>query len=586
MKKIPLLLTPIFIFITTNIALAETIYSGKMLPMMGTEPTSANAELQLVAPFGVVNLENLDVLPGVRYIVSDEFKPSDFSISDITTKLVFSDQDNDLPLINGDALTPFSINPLADGAKIEWSGKIPNYLLVDGGPSYETIPNDSNFVYYGDIYDGTNSANMVTSKSWASRGVLNRGSVSAKITVPVTTTSQTGLPSNSTKYITKTISLRATRNGLDVNGVRFPFVAYNEGNSFPVTGSAGFFYDLVYELEPRQYDWRITPNDGHISIDTNRIATRVTLNSPPPPNTKYTITATPKQPGTTLPAHTHEFMLKKWFFDYGYLGNVYWQEALDFCQSLGPNYSLPSISDVFFIQNVAEIENGEGKVSPKIPPKGTPQHPDQKDTLGLSTRSNSFGKFANEWGNPTTGVDFTQIGFKNSFAKSVYWLRESIDDFRAASYNFSIGSNANSLNYAFKQGAKLPIMCMLDLSQPEREINPEPKPVISNLKIIGTIASGQTLKGQYDFDANLGSTPPTVANQLDRSRFAWGKQGTTASSVLTTSLENFVRESGKIPDSPVLTAEDVGTVYELSVQPRNGLDVTGDVVTVDTSMQN
>lgn len=581
MKKIPLLLTPIFIFITTNIALAETIYSGKMLPMVGSAPTSSNSLVLLQAPLNVLNLKNLEFSPNNRYIVSDEFKLTDFTISNVTDSLLYSDLDGDEPQLDDGKLSPFTINIDSPNTSLSWIGNIPYFdRLLAGMPSTEPVELDADLWRYNDIYDGSFTGNVVKKTSWASRGVLSHGGVTATINVPVITDSKTGNPNFSEVVKSVKINVGIVRQGIDVNGVRFPFNSFVEGKSFPVTGSAGFYYDLVYEMSPEQYDWSITPNDGHVSIDTKRVATRVTLNSPPPPNTKYTIVATPK-PGTNLPVRTHEFMLKKWFLDYGNRGNYFWQEALDFCSGLGSSYSVPSATDITFIQNLSEVISSEGATSIAYPSlgEGLDQYRGEKDAVDMTLRSNNFGAFFNEWGQvPKTRI----AGFFNAFPKQVYWAREAIDDFRAISMSVWDGSES----YSFKQGAKLPIMCMLDLSNPDRVANPEPKPVVTDLKIVGNFVKGSILRGQYTFDPNLGTTAPTTANQTDRSLFAWGTQGTTASAVVTTSNTNFVRTSGVIPDSPQLTAEDVGTVYELSVQPRNGLDVTGDVVTVDTSMQN
>lgn len=104
-------------------------------------------------------------------------------------------------------------------------------------------------------------------------------------------------------------------------------------------------------------------------------------------------------------------------------------------------------------------------------------------------------------------------------------------------------------------------------------IDPAVGPQISNLRIAGKLEVGQELSGSYVFNANGG-------NQEDKSTYAWGNRGETAAHV--TSGQTIV-VSGHIP-ALALIAADVGEIKELSIQARNGLAITGNTLTIDSSL--
>jgi hypothetical protein len=107
-----------------------------------------------------------------------------------------------------------------------------------------------------------------------------------------------------------------------------------------------------------------------------------------------------------------------------------------------------------------------------------------------------------------------------------------------------------------------------DINQPGVVIDATAKPFISNLTISGVLNKDADLSTTYTFDANKGDSS-------DKSLFAWGIQGTTGAVV---SKGSAVSTSGKLPDYKILD-KDVGQVLEVSVQPKNGLSVTGTTVT-------
>ncbi|WP_430493470.1 inverse autotransporter beta domain-containing protein [Enterobacter mori] len=105
-------------------------------------------------------------------------------------------------------------------------------------------------------------------------------------------------------------------------------------------------------------------------------------------------------------------------------------------------------------------------------------------------------------------------------------------------------------------------------------IDPAAGPQISNLNIAGTLEVGQVLSGTYTFAANGGE--PT-----DTSLYLWGHQGQTAGGVAGSSTT--VSTSGSVP-AYTLAAGDAGQVMELSVQAKNGANMTGNIQTVNSSM--
>ncbi|PHM37323.1 inverse autotransporter beta domain-containing protein [Xenorhabdus innexi] len=97
------------------------------------------------------------------------------------------------------------------------------------------------------------------------------------------------------------------------------------------------------------------------------------------------------------------------------------------------------------------------------------------------------------------------------------------------------------------------------------------KPIIKDVKMSGRLEMGHTLNATYTFNANNGEG-------TDRSRYVWGDKGNvdiTKGSTIT--------QSGKIP-AYTLTLSDAGRVKALAVQAQNGLHITGNTKTIDSSM--
>lgn len=106
-------------------------------------------------------------------------------------------------------------------------------------------------------------------------------------------------------------------------------------------------------------------------------------------------------------------------------------------------------------------------------------------------------------------------------------------------------------------------------------IDPEGKPSIKSLAIKGVLEVGEALSGNYTFNAEGG-------NDKDKSMFIWGYKGETANDVAGSG--SVVTTSGAVVPHTLVDA-DAGQVMELSVQARNGLDVAGNTLTVDSSMR-
>ncbi|MFQ1931675.1 inverse autotransporter beta domain-containing protein [Aeromonas veronii] len=104
-------------------------------------------------------------------------------------------------------------------------------------------------------------------------------------------------------------------------------------------------------------------------------------------------------------------------------------------------------------------------------------------------------------------------------------------------------------------------------------IDLEQAPLVSDLRLAGKLEVGQTLSATYRFDAQGG-------DRNDHSTYVWGNQGETAARVADGQR---VAESGQILPLSLTTAE-VGEIIELSLQAKNGLAVTGNTLTVDSSM--
>ncbi|MGL5799601.1 MAG: inverse autotransporter beta domain-containing protein, partial [Plesiomonas sp.] len=100
------------------------------------------------------------------------------------------------------------------------------------------------------------------------------------------------------------------------------------------------------------------------------------------------------------------------------------------------------------------------------------------------------------------------------------------------------------------------------------------EPIVSDLKMRGKLELGQKLEATYVWDANGGE--PT-----DKSNFQWGNKGETSS--LTQGAD--IKTSGVIPAIDLVIG-DVGKVKEVSIQAENGLNILGNTLTVDSSMEN
>ncbi|MGL6117917.1 inverse autotransporter beta domain-containing protein, partial [Plesiomonas sp.] len=112
-------------------------------------------------------------------------------------------------------------------------------------------------------------------------------------------------------------------------------------------------------------------------------------------------------------------------------------------------------------------------------------------------------------------------------------------------------------------------------NQPEGEvIDPNAGPQVADLKMSGTLEVGQTLNATYTFNPNGGET-------TDKSNFMWGNKGDTAGM----SAGADISTTGIIPGVE-LVAADAGKVKEISIQAENGLNIAGNTLTVDSSMES
>ncbi|MDZ5731101.1 inverse autotransporter beta domain-containing protein (plasmid) [Enterobacter sp. D2] len=107
-------------------------------------------------------------------------------------------------------------------------------------------------------------------------------------------------------------------------------------------------------------------------------------------------------------------------------------------------------------------------------------------------------------------------------------------------------------------------------------INATARPAISGLTLKGTLHVNKKLSATYTFEPNNGDVE-------DRSTYAWAKKGDAANLAATSSL--VVGESGIIPEH-TLTVDDAGTIIEVAVQPRNGKNITGKIVSLATDAKN
>lgn len=94
------------------------------------------------------------------------------------------------------------------------------------------------------------------------------------------------------------------------------------------------------------------------------------------------------------------------------------------------------------------------------------------------------------------------------------------------------------------------------------------KPFVTHLNMKGLLQQGQTITATYQFHANGGE--PT-----DKSTYAWGHKGTTATAVGT----NAIATGGEVPGY-LIQPTDAGEVLEVSVEATNGLGLKGNTLTV------
>ncbi|MBS7560130.1 hypothetical protein KHO49_17460 [Pseudomonas sp. RC4D1] len=103
-------------------------------------------------------------------------------------------------------------------------------------------------------------------------------------------------------------------------------------------------------------------------------------------------------------------------------------------------------------------------------------------------------------------------------------------------------------------------------------VNLNVKPVISDLKINGTLKVGEKLVGEYSYDAN-------GSGSGDASTYKWALLNQSAAGV---GDGNTVTNSGEVPAYTIKDI-DAGKVLEVSVQAKNQANVVGNQLTMTTS---
>ncbi|ELE9247838.1 inverse autotransporter beta domain-containing protein [Enterobacter kobei] len=109
-------------------------------------------------------------------------------------------------------------------------------------------------------------------------------------------------------------------------------------------------------------------------------------------------------------------------------------------------------------------------------------------------------------------------------------------------------------------------------------------PSAESLTLSGKLAVGETLTGSYTFlqpQAEQKAVKNTVTPE-DKSVYVWGEKGKTESDIASGKT---VTTSGQIPGYTLQPA-DAGKIIELSLLPKNSLNMSGKVLTVDTSMDS
>ncbi|WP_447884865.1 inverse autotransporter beta domain-containing protein, partial [Serratia fonticola] len=127
-----------------------------------------------------------------------------------------------------------------------------------------------------------------------------------------------------------------------------------------------------------------------------------------------------------------------------------------------------------------------------------------------------------------------------------------------------------------------PIVRGITLAPISVEIVAPVAPEAKSLSLTGELVVGGTLTGSYSYsqpDA-VQESAKSIAVLEDKSVYAWGEKGTTESAL---SSGETITTSGKIPGY-TLKSSDAGKIIELSLLPKNSLNVSGKILKIDTTM--
>ncbi|WP_050313021.1 inverse autotransporter beta domain-containing protein [Yersinia intermedia] len=182
-------------------------------------------------------------------------------------------------------------------------------------------------------------------------------------------------------------------------------------------------------------------------------------------------------------------------------------------------------------------------------------------------------------GNPVTGIENDIVldavipGTTGSLPTFTAFTEKSAGVYEAL---MTVGSGFGQLSITPKVRGVSLTPVTLDITQP-------PAPSATGLRITGELSLGETLDASYTYvdPASIQKSVKDVAQSEDASVYLWGKKGSTAYAVSATGTK--IEISGEIKGY-ILEEKDVGEIIELSLQPRNSFNISGDVMTVDTSM--
>lgn len=321
--------------------------------------------------------------------------------------------------------------------------------------------------------------------------------------------------------------------GITVNGATFPLVSVSNGNGFPTTGFLGGAFQINSKFSANNYIWQ--SSNQVASVDENG---KVVLTNIPTATTRnVVITARPK-PGINATELSHTFTIKSWWQTTRELGlppSANYSLANSLCTSLGGGYKLP-----------------------------------QLNMLLANNNTRATGALWNEWGN-------INVFASKAWGQGNYWSTSTASSNTRQALKLADGTVSN----VSESDTTTQAVCMRDNFDNQLSS----KPNIDNLTLTGFFDVGSQLAATYEFTPGEGS-------QIDVSAYEWGKQGTTAAKVNTTNNRVTARINlpqsmtiGVVPPSPQLGEDDIGTVYELSVQARNGANAVGNTLTADTSMR-